>query len=59
MDILLIGNGVFLDAAIVDAAIGRGHRVAMFNRGRARNTWPRTLEAVVDEAARLVDDGRV
>ena len=41
MRILIIGGGVFLGRAPLDAALGRGHRVGVFNRGRARQDGQR------------------
>jgi len=46
MDLLILGGGVFLGAATLDAALARGHRVTVFNRGRARTTWPDGVEAL-------------
>ncbi len=40
MHILIIGGGVFLGTALLDAARARGHIVSVFNRGRARQQWP-------------------
>ena len=57
MDILLIGGGIFLGAAIVDAAVVRGHRLAVFNRGRSRNVWPAGVEHIVGD--RQADLGRL
>ncbi len=44
MHILIIGGGVFLGAAALHAALARGHRVTVFNRGRARSDWPAGVE---------------
>ena len=49
MDLLIIGGGIFLGAALVDAGIARGHRLAVFNRGRSRSAWPPGVEAIVGE----------
>ena len=49
MDLLLLGGGVFLGAAIVDHAAARGHRVTVFNRGRSRRDWPAGVEAIVGD----------
>ncbi len=46
MDILVIGGGVFVGAAFVDAALARGHALTVFNRGRARADWPDGVEVV-------------
>ena len=52
MDLLVLGGGVFLGASIVDAALARGHRVTVFNRGRARSVWPAGVEVVVGDRTR-------
>jgi 2'-hydroxyisoflavone reductase len=49
MDLLLLGGGVFLGAAIVDDAAARGHRLTVFNRGRSRRDWPAGVEAIVGD----------
>ncbi|MEO7056575.1 MAG: NAD-dependent epimerase/dehydratase family protein [Caldimonas sp.] len=49
MDLLLLGGGVFLGAAVVDHAASRGHRVTVFNRGRSRRHWPAGVEAIVGD----------
>jgi 2'-hydroxyisoflavone reductase len=49
MDLLVIGGGVFLGASLVDAALARGHRVTVFNRGRARRAWPAGVDVVVGD----------
>ena len=46
MHILILGGGVFLGAATLQAALAKGHTVTVFNRGRARNTWPAGVEAL-------------
>jgi 2'-hydroxyisoflavone reductase len=35
LDLLVIGGGVFLGRAVVEAALRDGHRVTVFNRGRS------------------------
>ncbi|HSA51666.1 MAG TPA: NAD-dependent epimerase/dehydratase family protein, partial [Yinghuangia sp.] len=40
MDILVLGGTVFLGRAIVEAALGRGHAVTTFNRGRTGTDVP-------------------
>jgi 2'-hydroxyisoflavone reductase len=57
MDVLVVGGGVFLGASLVDAALARGHRVTVFNRGRARSVWPAGVEVVVGD--RTSDLGRL
>lgn len=49
MNILVIGGGVFLGAAVVDSARARGHAITVFNRGRARSDWPAGIEAIVGD----------
>ena len=49
MRILVIGGGVFLGAALLDSALARGHAVTVFNRGRARSTWPDGVEVVAGD----------
>ena len=57
MRILVLGGGVFLGAAFMDAARVRGHAVTVFNRGRARQAWPDGVEAV--QGDRATDLGRL
>lgn len=49
MQILLLGGGVFLGAAVLDHALDRGHEVTVFNRGRARTVWPAGVEVVTGD----------
>lgn len=49
MDILILGGGVFLGAAALHSALARGHRVSVFNRGRARSSWPDGVEVHVGD----------
>lgn len=51
MDILILGGGVFLGAATLQVAVARGHTVTVFNRGRARNTWPAGVAALTGDRA--------
>jgi len=53
MKLLILGGGVFLGAATLDAAMRRGHAVTVFNRGRSRTAWPDGVEAI--EGDRTVD----
>src|SRR4051812_40568375 len=46
MQILILGGGVFLGAATLDAALAAGHRVSVFNRGRARSAWPPSVDVI-------------
>ncbi|HSC63894.1 MAG TPA: NAD-dependent epimerase/dehydratase family protein [Caldimonas sp.] len=52
MDVLLLGGGIFLGASLVDAALARGHRLTVFNRGRSRTDWPAGVEAIVGDRHR-------
>src|SRR3954452_7150763 len=49
MQILVIGGGVFLGAAIVDSVLARGHVLTVFNRGRSRTDWPKGVEAIIGD----------
>ena len=49
MRILVIGGGVFLGRALLDAALARGHALTVFNRGRARREWPAGIAVVTDD----------
>jgi 2'-hydroxyisoflavone reductase len=51
MKLLIIGGGVFLGAAALDAALAGGHRVTVFNRGRARAAWPAGVEVLTGDRA--------
>lgn len=46
MKLLLLGGGVFLGVAALNAALERGHAVTVFNRGRARTRWPDGVEVL-------------
>jgi 2'-hydroxyisoflavone reductase len=46
MKLLILGGGVFLGRALLDAALGRGHAVSVFNRGRARQDWPADVQVL-------------
>ncbi|WP_457328540.1 NAD-dependent epimerase/dehydratase family protein [Rhizobacter sp. P5_C2] len=49
MRLLVLGGGVFLGAAVVDAACAAGHAVTVFNRGRSRSAWPAGVECIVGD----------
>ncbi len=49
MKLLILGGGVFLGRALVDAALARGHEVSVFNRGRARQEWPAGVQVLRGE----------
>ena len=57
MKILILGGGVFLGAATLDAAVRRGHAVTVFNRGRSRTQWPAGVEAIAGD--RVADLGHL
>jgi 2'-hydroxyisoflavone reductase len=57
MKLLILGGGVFLGGATLDAAVRRGHSVTVFNRGRARSAWPAGVETI--EGDRVSDLGRL
>lgn len=49
MDILVLGGTVYLGRHMVDAALARGHRVTLFNRGRSQpNLYPEVEKLVGD-----------
>ncbi len=49
MKLLLLGGGVFLGRALLDAALARGHAVSVFNRGRARRDWPAGVQVLTGD----------
>lgn len=49
MRLLVLGGGVFLGAAVVDAARAAGHAVMVFNRGRSRSAWPADVECITGD----------
>lgn len=49
MKLLILGGGVFLGRALLDAALSRGHDVSVFNRGRARQDWPAGVQVLRGE----------
>ncbi|MBC7734693.1 MAG: NAD-dependent epimerase/dehydratase family protein [Bacteriovorax sp.] len=49
MKLLILGGGVFLGAAALQSALAGGHRVTVFNRGRARATWPAGVEVLTGD----------
>ena len=52
MNLLIIGGGVFLGAAALESALAGGHRVTVFNRGRARCAWPAGVEVLTGDRVR-------
>ena len=55
MKILILGGGVFLGAAVLRAALDRGHELTVFNRGRACSVWPDGVEAIVGDRSSELD----
>ena len=49
MELLILGGGVFLGRALVEAAVQAGHAVTVFNRGRSRDRWPIEVEPLVGD----------
>jgi len=49
MRILIIGGGIFLGRALLDASLARGHGVTVFNRGRARKDWPDGVQVLTGD----------
>ena len=49
MELLILGGGVFLGRACLDAALRAGHRVTVFNRGQARSDWPAEVEILLGD----------
>ena len=55
MQILILGGGVFLGAAILRTALERGHELSVFSRGRAQSAWPGGVQAIVGDRATVLD----
>lgn len=55
MRLLVLGGGVFLGAAVVDAARAAGHAVTVFNRGRSRSRWPAQVEHIAGDRQHDLD----
>ncbi len=51
MNLLILGGGVFLGAAALQPALAGGHKVTVFNRGRARAAWPAGVEVLTGDRA--------
>lgn len=49
MNLLVIGGGVFLGQALLQAALEGGHTVTVFNRGQSRNWWPPGVKWIVGD----------
>lgn len=52
MDILILGGTVFLGHALVQAALGRGHALTLFNRGKSNPGAFPSVEAIHGDRAR-------
>ena len=55
MRLLLIGGGVFLGRALVEAALQRGHALTVFNRGQRRSRWPDGVEVITGDRQTQLD----
>ncbi len=49
LDILILGGTGFIGPHQVSYALGRGHRVTVFNRGREGNLWPGQVEELIGD----------
>jgi nucleoside-diphosphate-sugar epimerase len=49
MNLLIIGGGVFLGQALLQAALERGDAVTVFNRGQSRNWWPPGVKWIIGD----------
>jgi len=49
MNLLIIGGGVFLGQALLQAALARGDAVTVFNRGQSRNWWPPGVKWIIGD----------
>lgn len=49
MDVLIIGGTIFLGRALVEAALARGHRVTLFNRGRSNPAAFPDIETIIGD----------
>ena len=57
MRLLILGGTRFLGRHIVDAALARGHRVAIFTRGRERNPWDGRVDASIGDRDPRIEPG--
>ncbi len=57
LDILVLGGTKFLGPAIVDAALARGHKVTLFNRGRTNTHLYPQLEKIKGDRDPKKDEG--
>ena len=49
MNVLIIGGGVFLGQALLQAGLEGGHGITVFNRGHSRNWWPPGVQWVAGD----------
>lgn len=49
MNILIIGGGIFLGRALIDAALVAGHRVTAFSRGKSPLPHPDQIEVITGD----------
>ena len=57
MRILFLGGTKFLGRHAVEVALGRGHEVTVFTRGRSPNHWGARVKALVGERDPLIAPG--
>jgi 2'-hydroxyisoflavone reductase len=55
VNVLVIGGSNFLGPHVIDALVGRGHRVTTFNRGRNPVRVPDAVERIVGDRAVDID----
>ena len=49
MNLLIIGGGIFLGQALLQAALERGDTVTVFNRGQSRKWWPPGVKWIIGD----------
>jgi 2'-hydroxyisoflavone reductase len=49
MNLLIIGGGIFLGQALLQAALERGDTVTVFNRGQSRTWWPPGVKWIIGD----------
>jgi 2'-hydroxyisoflavone reductase len=49
MNLLILGGGVFLGQALVQAALERGDAITVFNRGQSRTWWPPGVKWIIGD----------
>jgi 2'-hydroxyisoflavone reductase len=55
MKILILGGTVFLGPHLIEAALGRGHQVTIFNRGQHNPDWYTEVEKLRGDRSRDVE----